>query len=266
MAPYVMMAIVALFIWIGTRKGEMPRTLIFGILFYFFTIALVLQFISVGKAIMAERYTYIPYIGLAFILGMVTDYYLQRKAPLKYLGFGLAGATVVMVIVFSFMTHERVKVWKDDIALWSDALRQFPDGRMNFIYEKRAKLYLDKDQYEASLADYMTMNANDPRNANALECMGRIYGKYYKDLGKALECLEKVYAINPKNTAVLKSLGVAMGMKGNFQGSLEYLLQAYEIDKTDTTLLLNIAASYGYMGMPAKAKEYEQLYKSLKSR
>jgi tetratricopeptide (TPR) repeat protein len=265
-APYILMAIVALFIWIGTRKGEMPRTLIFGILFYFFTIALVLQFISVGKAIMAERYTYIPYIGLAFILGMVTDYYLHRKTPLKILGYGLAGATVAMVIVFSFMTHERVKVWKDDIALWSDALRQFPDGRMNFIYEKRARLYLDKDQYELSLEDYRMINANDPRNANALESMGRIYGKYYKDLGKALECLEKAYAINPKNTAVLKSLGVALGMNGNFKGSLDYLLQAYEIDKTDTTLLQNIAASYNYMGMTEKALEFEQLYKSSKSR
>ena len=265
-APYILMAVVALFVWIGTRKGEMPRTLVFGILFYFFTIALVLQFISVGKAIMAERYTYIPYIGLAFILGMVTDYYLQRKVPLKYLGFGLAGATVIMVIVFAFMTRDRIKVWNNDIALWSDALRQFPDGRMNFIYEKRAKLYLDQDQYEASLADYMTINANDRRDVNALESMGRIYGKYYKDLGKALGCLEKAYAINPKNPAVLKSLGVAMGMKGNFKGSLDYLLQAYEIDKTDTTLLLNIAASYNYMGIPAKAMEYEQMYKSLKSR
>jgi uncharacterized membrane protein (Fun14 family) len=265
LAPYVCIAAAALLVWTATRKGEIPRAIVFGILFYFFTIVLVLQFLSVGKAIMADRYSYIPYIGLAFILGTLADYAIRKKSSMKYAGYGLAAATLLMAVVFSFMTYERTKIWKNDITLWSDALQQYPDGRMNFIYEKRAEQYLSKDMYEPALADYVVISSNNPRNDNALECIGRIYGKYYHDLGKAVESLERAYAVNPKNPTVLKSLGVAMGLKGDFKRSLDYLLQAYEIDKTDTTLLQNIAASYNYLGMPVKAQEFDHLARSTKS-
>lgn len=266
MAPYICMGIAALVIWVSTRKGEIPHAIVFGILFYFFTIALVLQFLSVGKAIIADRYTYLPYIGLSFIPGMLIDYLVQKKSSLNYIGYGLAGVILIMIIVFSVMTHERTKVWKDDITLWSDALQQFPDSRMDFIYKKRAEQYMNKDQYEAGLADYQAIIANDPQDADALECIGQIYGKYYNDMGKALENLEKAYTINPKNLLVLKNLGVAMGLRGDFKRSLDYLLQAYEIDKTDTTMLRNISASYNYLGMPAKAKEFDQLARAAKTR
>ena len=54
-APYICIIVAGLLIWVSTRKGEIPRVIVFGILFYFFTIILVLQFLSVGKAIMADR-------------------------------------------------------------------------------------------------------------------------------------------------------------------------------------------------------------------
>jgi protein O-mannosyl-transferase len=261
-APYVFLIVAGISVWLSTRKGDIPRAVLFGILFYFLTIALVLQFLSVGKAIMADRYTYLPYLGLSFIIGMLADFYIHSKSPLNYIGYGLAAATIIMVIIFSFMTHERTKVWKDDITLWSDVLQQYPDGRMDFIYEKRAREFLLKDQYKEAMADYQAIKSHDPRNDNALECIGRIYGKYYHDLEKSVENLEQAYAVNPKNPAVLKSLGVAMGMKGNFPKSLDYLLQAYELDKADTNLVRNISASYNYMGLPVKAREFEQQARS----
>jgi len=263
-APWICLAVAGLLTWAAAVKGEIPRTIVFGFLFYFITIALVLQFLSVGLAILADRYTYIPYVGLSFILGMITDHFIRQRSALKYLGYALAGATLVMAMIFSFITYERTKVWENDITLWSDVLQHYHDNRLNFIYEKRADQYLIKDQYEAALADYLVVSANDPHNDNVLECIGRIYGKYYHDLGKAVENLEKAYAVNPKNPTVLKSLGVAMGLKGDFRRSLDYLLLAYEIDKTDTTLLRNISSSYNYLGMPAKAQEFDHLARTVK--
>ena len=257
-APFVFMAVVALLAWTATRKGEMPRVIVFGILFYFFTIALVLQFLSVGKAIMADRYTYIPYIGLAFILGMLTDHYLQRKDQWKFGGYVLAAAVIVMSIAFAVKTFERTKIWKNDITLWSDVLQKYPDSRLNFIREKRARKLLDKEQFDGAMADYQTMVVNDPRDIIALEAIGRLYGKHYNDLGKAVEYLERAYEVNPKNSAVLMGLGVAMGMKGDYQKSLEYLLQDYELNKTDTSLIKNISATYHNMGLHEKARQFER--------
>jgi hypothetical protein len=263
-SPYICLVIAAFVIWLLTKKKEIPRLIVFGILFYLFTIALVLQFISVGRAIIADRYTYIPYIGLSFIVGMLADYYIQKKSSAKYIGYTIIAATIISGFVFSTMTYNRTKIWKNNITLWTDAIEQNPDVRLNFIYEKRARIYLEKENFELAFKDYNTIAANDIKDDNALERIGYIYGAYYNDLGKAITYLEKANKVNPNNLAVLKNLGVAMGMKGDFQNSLTYFLKAYEINKTDSTLIQNISSSYKYMGKMEEAQKYEQLAKSIK--
>ena len=265
-APFICLTAVILLAWLATIKTGISRIIVFGILFYFFTVALVLQFLSVGLAIMADRYTYIPYIGLSFIVGMIADYFIQKKSSVKFIGYGLSAAVGILCVVFFVQTNNRTRVWKNDIVLWTDVLQQYADGRMNFIYEKRAEQYLDKEQYETSLADYLTIINNNPNNTLALESIGRIYGKYYNDLGKAIDYLERAYTTDPKNPTVLNSLGVAMGIKGDFAKSLDYLLQAYELNKADTSLMRNISASYNNLGQPEKAKEFDRLINSLRAK
>jgi hypothetical protein len=44
------------------------KVVVFGILFYVINLLLVLQVISIGLSIVSERYTYVPYIGLSFMI------------------------------------------------------------------------------------------------------------------------------------------------------------------------------------------------------
>jgi hypothetical protein len=53
------------------------RVVAFGILFYLANLLLVLQFIPIGSAIIADRYTYLPYIGFFYIAGWFVDRYLH---------------------------------------------------------------------------------------------------------------------------------------------------------------------------------------------
>src|ERR1035437_9561955 len=50
------------------RTLKFTRIVAFGFLFYLVSIMLVLQFVSVGIAITADRYSYVPYIGLLFAI------------------------------------------------------------------------------------------------------------------------------------------------------------------------------------------------------
>ena len=69
------MATLALFVWSLRRS----HVLAFGLGWYFATLLPVMQWIPVGSAMMADRYTYLPYIGLLFILAAgVTAAFLAR--------------------------------------------------------------------------------------------------------------------------------------------------------------------------------------------
>jgi protein O-mannosyl-transferase len=259
LAPYICLLIAGISIWLFSCKGQLARVFVFGILFYFLMLALVLQFFSVGKAITADRYTYIPYIGLTFILGMLVDHLISGTGKTKLAGYFLFGIIGIISLVFTVSTYERVKIWKDDISLWSNSLDLYSDVRMNFIYEKRAGVYLEDKNFDLALNDYLTILKNDPANDNACESIGRIYGQHLNNLDKAFEYLEMGYRINPGSPFILKSLGVAYGIKGQIDKSLEYLLKAYAIDPEDAILLRNIASSYHYLGNPGKAEEFSRL-------
>ena len=55
------------------------KIILFGVAFYLVKIALTLQFVQVGSAIVSERYTYMSYIGLFMIIGALVDFLIKQK-------------------------------------------------------------------------------------------------------------------------------------------------------------------------------------------
>jgi hypothetical protein len=97
------------------------KTFFFGIAFFTITVALVLQFISVGAAIMADRYTYIPYFGL--LLAIALGWYIQQKSP--QIG------QIVWTIAFLFggfcfvQTKAQVAIWENTGTLFSTIIQRY---------------------------------------------------------------------------------------------------------------------------------------------
>ncbi len=264
-SPFIFLFIMAISIGSLFVKNKMVRVFGFGMLFYFVTLALVLQFLSVGMAITADRYAYIPYIGIFFILGTWWSHLLEQRR-LVYKTAGLIAGVIFMIssVVFAVNTHQRVAVWHDDMTLWTDVLNRYSDSRMNFIREKRANLNFNNQDFQSAMKDYQIMIALKPNDDNALERIGRIYGQQYHQLDSALFYFNKGYAANPDNFSILKNLGVAYAIKTEYAKSLDYFLQAYGKDPADTALMLNIAASYRAIGNNEKSTEFENLAHSKK--
>jgi hypothetical protein len=258
LSPFIFLAILGMAVAALFMKHRMARVFGTGMLFYFVTVLLVLQFLSVGRAITADRYTYIPYIGILFIFGSWMCYLLeQKKMILRLAGFGLAALFAVLSVVFAFQTHRRAAVWHDDITLWTDVLDRYPDVRMNFIRQKRAEQQLENKEFMKALGDYQVMASLEPKNDEALSAIGQIYGQHLNRLDSAYFWLSRAYEINPENLAVLKNLGVARAMKSDIRGSQELFLRAWAKDPADTALMLNIAANYRFLGDMPKAAEFE---------
>jgi protein O-mannosyl-transferase len=110
----------------------------FGLLFYACTIALVLQFLPVGRAIMADRYAYIPSVGLFFTAGHFAGILYYKKA------FRIPVLAVVALYAgfMFFLTREQSKVWENDETLWTNVVRNYPnDNRIALAYANRANYF-----------------------------------------------------------------------------------------------------------------------------
>lgn len=125
------------------------KRVIFGLLFFLVAIFPVLQFFSVGSAIIAERYSYLSYLGLFIALGFIIQSVYQKVVG------NFRSPIIIMLAVYlgflSFQTHNRIPVWQNDETLWSDVIESYPDDY--FAYMKRGSYRAKNGQTEAALID-----------------------------------------------------------------------------------------------------------------
>jgi len=78
-SPFIIIALVGMVVWAVRKFRDERELILFGSLFFLVNIALLLQIVSVGVAIMAERYTYMAYIGIFFTCIVLLSNYLRKN-------------------------------------------------------------------------------------------------------------------------------------------------------------------------------------------
>ena len=119
--PLGVAALVALVVLFARKR----RVVVFGTLFFVANIVLLLQFIPVGGAILADRYTYIPYLGLFFMAGWLVSEYFETAAK-RQIGYVALAAVFIYSFYLGYLSNERCQVWYDTTSLWRDEIEQQP--------------------------------------------------------------------------------------------------------------------------------------------
>ena len=132
------------------------RFVAFGISFYIVNLLLVLQIFSVGSAVIAERYTYVPYIGLFFIAGCLLDRFAKGNLKKAY--------TIILplALIYSAVSFMQARTWKDGATLWDTIIKNQPSSR---AYSARATL-LRKDANNLRAEAGQLMNQQRTQEAN----------------------------------------------------------------------------------------------------
>ena len=121
----VFIGLLLYFVWYSRKWG---KDIVFGFLFFIITIILVLQIVSIGNATMADRYTYVPFIGLFFMVGKLFEYF--AKKGMHFYKNCLLGLIVLGCILFSYSTYARIEKWENDGILFSDVLLKYPSNTL----------------------------------------------------------------------------------------------------------------------------------------
>ncbi len=202
-APILALAIIAVPVWLAWKNKKEPqyfRIAGFGIGYFLFNVMFVLQFISVGAAILADRYSYVAYFGLFFLITYFLNEIMKRYPSIK------TGMLVVLCLIsagLAYGTYERTFVWHDAESLLSDAIEKYP-GKKDFSkphdsknsgiamlsYKWRGNLYFDQGDFDKALADYGLLIDLHSADAKVYDKVAVIYSQR-KDYKKALETFDK---------------------------------------------------------------------------
>ena len=175
LSPLIFLFLIAV-VWITWKNY---KYITFGLLFFIATIFPVLQFLPVGGAIVAERYTYIPYIGLSCIVAIAFWEYRSNSA-LKYKNI-LTLSGIIIILVMISLTWNRTLVWKDSITFWTDVIEKNPVCVK--AYYNRAAMFNEKKEYDKAvkdLTDGLKIDSNDAKKLNFYSSRAFIYKKMGK--------------------------------------------------------------------------------------
>jgi hypothetical protein len=110
-----MYPVILIFITVGFWKFWKKKWVTFGILFFLIQITTVSNIIPTSRfAIIADRYMYLPSIGLFFLLGYIFNEAIQRKRTIRYL---LLAFSIIYVGCLSLYAQQRSRVWKNSDTL-----------------------------------------------------------------------------------------------------------------------------------------------------
>jgi protein O-mannosyl-transferase len=230
------------------RSRKFTRTFIFGCLFFLANVIFLLQVFTVGIAFFADRFTYIPYIGLFFITGWSVQDFLSKKPSAKTTAIMILS---VYCIILMFSTFNRCKVWKNDVTLWSDVIEKYPDQTL-IPYINRGMGYTNRQEWENAIADFNKANAIDPKNASVLTDRGFVYGIIGQPQ-EAISDFTMALSLEPKNTKALQNRGVAYGNTGQHDKAVADFLKTIELDPGYVKAYVNLGLIY------LQQKEYDRV-------
>ena len=220
------------------RSARHTRAFVTGSLFFLVNVFFLLQIFAVGVAFFADRFTYIPYIGLAFIAAWSAEWISAHKSSLKNMAISILA---IFSIVFMVMTYNRCQVWKNGETLWSDVINQYPENVTAFT--NRGVAYTGLGEWDNAIADFTKAISIDKNNTRSYANRGLVYGKIGKPQD-AIADFTMAISLDPKNPQAYHNRGVTYGGLGQTEQAIRDFSKAIELDPKYASAYVNLGLMY----------------------
>ena len=184
----------------------------------------VIGLVQVGNQAMADRYTYLPQIGLA--IGVAWGAKRALGAWPQHAWACGAGAALALAVLMG-CTWRQTGYWRNSETLWSRAVdctssNAFAHGQLGLALFAERRLDQAVTQYQKCLE----INPNDDAAHSNLGLALREQGH----VAEAIDHYRKALEINPDLVTAHHNLGLALHSQGNFAEAIRHYRRAIEIN------------------------------------
>jgi tetratricopeptide (TPR) repeat protein len=239
----------SLFVFVCRRR----RYLVTGWLWYLVMLAPVIGILQVGNQAHADRYTYLPQIGLYLLFAWgVAD----LCANWRHRRFVLGALGAIILATLALVARTQASYWRDSESLWSYTLARTTNNAMaelNFGEAVHKKGRVDEALVHLSRAVEI-----QPGNFTIHGSLGiALLTKGRRE--EALAHLRTSVELNPEQAPIHSSIGVVLLELGQPDESLAHLRKALEIDPNDGDAHYNLGNTLLQLGRAQEAVvEYER--------
>ena len=216
--------------------------LIVGWLWFVGTLIPVIGLVQVGGQTMADRYFYIPSIGLfiAIVFGVANIAQTGRVAW----AFSVATIAVVL-LVLATLTNAQIHRWRDSSTLFQHTLAVTPP---NFPMEYNlAHVLGGQGKYDEAAAHFQNALQIKPDFFDGLLNMG-VTRAQQGQIGEAIEYYQRAIAVQPDSAKAHAELGVALARQNRMEAALDELNKASDLAPNDADVHTNLGLVLARLG------------------
>jgi tetratricopeptide (TPR) repeat protein len=221
-----------------------------GWLWYLGTLVPVIGLVQVGGQSMADRYTYVPLIGIFFIIVWGVP---ELMARLRYRKVWLTTSATFVLTVLMAMTWKQVGYWANSITLFEHTLRITSNNYI--VHNNLGNAFYEQGRTAEAIEHYLQALRINPDHEKAHYNLGNALYKRGRT-AEAIEHYLQALRINPDHVEAHYNLGNALYKRGRTAEAIEHYLQALRINPDFEKAHYNLGYALGKWGRTAEAIEH----------
>jgi tetratricopeptide (TPR) repeat protein len=218
------LALLVLCSYLIYRRRLRAPWLVVGWLWFLGTLVPVIDLVQVGNQSMADRYTYIPYIGLFIMAAWSVQDWLQRRPVMRPL---FSAATAALLAACLALSWIQLSYWHDSIQLFSHAL---DITRSNVFSEKNLTYaYSEAGRGTEAIPHYQALLKMKPDDLAVRYNLGLVLLAADRPQAAADQFTESLKR-SPNSDKLHNNLGIALAQQGKFDSAGEEFTRAIELN------------------------------------
>ncbi|MHC4530126.1 MAG: tetratricopeptide repeat protein [Planctomycetota bacterium] len=245
-ASLALLVVISVLIILAARRRGF---LLVGWFWYLGTMVPVIGFVQVGAQAIANRYTYVPLIGIFIILGWGFAELVRKLSLPKPV---TALPTSLLIIAMLICTRMQLRYWRDSFTLFKHALDVTENNYI--MHSNFGGTLFQKACFDEAVDHFEQALKINPGFADAHRDIGFVLLKQQKT-DRAITAFEQALQIKKDWPEVYNYLGLAHAQNGQFETAVEKYNQALELEPDYAEAMKNLGIAHQRLGQTQQAVE-----------
>lgn len=219
------------------QRARRPYIL-FGWAWYLVTLLPVIGLLQVGGQAMADRYTYVPLIGIfvAVVWGACDLFGITKDSP-RWRPRLAAGIAALAIIALGVMNYAQIGYWRSGVSLFSHALAVTQENELAHF---ELGMSLDaENRLDEAVVQYKKVVKLVPRSLIAYENLGTDLTSLGRNT-EAIRCFKKALKICPTSLNSHNNLGAIYAEQGDYDMAMEHFRAVLKVRPDDPEAQQNL--------------------------
>ncbi|MCJ7693526.1 MAG: tetratricopeptide repeat protein [Sedimentisphaerales bacterium] len=243
---FALLVVISVLIILSARRRGF---LLVGWFWYLGTLVPVIGFVQVGVQAVADRYTYVPSIGIFIILAWgFAD--LARKLSLPKLVTALPAG--LLIIAMLICTRMQLRYWKDSFTLFRHTLDVTENNYI--MHSSFGGALFEEGRFDEALKHFQQALIINPKFVDARRDIGIVLLKQQKT-DQAIAAFQQALQIREDWPEIYNYLGLACAQNGQFKLAVEKYNRALQFQPDYAEAFKNLGIALQQLGQTQQAVE-----------